>query len=170
MKTFWCLFLLLNANLSLAQSADIAAIDSLTARLYAAISFEPGEQPPLDQLPGLFYPGARMISNGGAQPRVLTVDEYLVSFQGGIKNGNIPSFVEDELWQRTEIFGNVAHRFSTYVTYRSRKDEKPFMRGINSIQFIKADGRWYISSIAWSDERGERKIPEQYLEKSGRVD
>ena len=43
------------------------------------------------------------------------------------------------------------------------EDAKPFARGINSIQLVKAQGRWWIASLIWEDEREGLALPEKYL-------
>jgi len=36
-------------------------------------------------------------------------------------------------------------------------------RGINSIELIKENDRWYIMSITWDEERKNQIIPADYL-------
>ena len=42
-------------------------------------------------------------------------------------------------------------------------DVAPFARGINSIQLVEQDGRWWVVSILWQDERFGDAVPPQYL-------
>ena len=74
------------------------------------------------------------------------------------------------LWSGTDImenkvdtFGNITQVFSTYESYRSKKDKDPFMRGINSIQLLNDGNRWWIINIYWVQESEENPIPKQYL-------
>ena len=57
----------------------------------------------------------------------------------------------------------MAHVFSTYEAYKSASDQKPFMRGINSIQLIFDGNRWWIVNIYWTGETKENPIPKKYL-------
>ena len=42
-------------------------------------------------------------------------------------------------------------------------DEKPFARGINSIQLLNDGNRWWIMNIYWSSETEANPIPDKYL-------
>ena len=62
-----------------------------------------------------------------------------------------------------EEFGNLVSVWSTYESRKAEADEKPFARGINSIQLIHAQGRFWIASIIWDDERPGLTLPDKYL-------
>jgi hypothetical protein len=70
-------------------------------------------------------------------------------------------FFESEIHRRVERFGAVAHVFSTYES-RHARDEKPFVRGINSIQLVRDGKRWWIASVVWDTERPDNPIPADY--------
>src|SRR6266540_3364599 len=117
-----------------------ANLDRLTASFFRAVSFEQGEQPPYGELYNLFI-----------EPR-----EKLVN------SGELTSFKEIELAEITEIFGNVAHRFSTYEKSGTMNGTPFSARGIISTQFIVTPGGWKISAMAWDDERPGLTIPDRY--------
>jgi hypothetical protein len=71
-------------------------------------------------------------------------------------------FYESEIARRTEVFGNIAHVFSTYESRRAKADA-PFARGINSIQLLKDGDRWWIVTIFWDAEQPNKPIPPEYL-------
>ena len=70
---------------------------------------------------------------------------------------------EVEINREEQHFGNITHVWSTYESRRSEKDEKPFARGINSIQLMNDGDRWWILNIYWTAESPEHPIPEKYL-------
>ena len=73
-------------------------------------------------------------------------------------------FFEREIARKTEAYGNIMHVFSTYESRRTGDPaEKPFARGINSIQLLKDGNRWWVVSIFWDAERPGNEIPAQYL-------
>ncbi len=74
-------------------------------------------------------------------------------------------FFEKEIYRVTESFGSMTHIFSTYESYRSASDEKPFTRGINSIQLMNDGDRWWVVNIYWTGEREDLTIPDKYLPK-----
>ena len=63
----------------------------------------------------------------------------------------------------TERFGNIAHVFSTYVSFRSRADTRPFQRGINSFQLLYDGTRWWVVSVFWQAETRDYPIPAKYV-------
>ena len=71
------------------------------------------------------------------------------------------AFFEKELARKTEQFGNVAHAFSTYASYRTASDSVPFSRGINSIQLLKDADRYWIVNVFWEYELDRRIVEEE---------
>jgi hypothetical protein len=69
---------------------------------------------------------------------------------------------KEEISGRTEIFGNIAHRFNTYQARFRATNSKAVILEINSIQFIKTQGPWPAVSIVWNDQQEDRPIPEKY--------
>ena len=141
---------------------DLQEIDQLTKELYAAISFEPGGQPGLDRLPGLFQPPGTLINNNGKEPVIWDVAGFMETYRQQIAAGAVHSFMEEEITDRTELFGAIAHRFSTYQARFRGEPAEAVIQGINSIQFIKTGGVWRVVSIIWNDEAEGRPIPEEY--------
>jgi hypothetical protein len=147
-----------------ARPADVASMDAVVAALYDVISGPAGQARDWDRMRSLFVPGARLIPavaapDGGASARVLDVEGYIGrSRQTLERNG----FFEREIARRTERFGNIAHLFSTYES-RHARDEKPFVRGINSIQLFFDGKRWWVVTIFWDSERPDQPIPAEYL-------
>ncbi len=144
------------------QQNDLKLIDNLTAELYKSICFEVDNHPPVEKLKDLYIPTANMIRNDEASPEIMTVDDFIKSYTDRISDGTIKSFFEDELNHITEIFGTIAHRFSTYETKFDLTNPKPFSLGINSIQYIKIGNNWKISSIVWNNQNDTNKIPDKY--------
>lgn len=148
-----------------ARAADVATIDSIIAAVYDVISGPAGQKRDWDRMRSLFVPGARLIPTGRRPTgevvsRVRTVEEYIVGSSPILeKNG----FFEREIARRTETFGNIAHAFSTYESKHKMEDEKPFARGINSIQLMNDGKRWWIVTIFWQGEDEKSPLPEKYL-------
>lgn len=145
------------------QDNDLKQIEELTAELYKSICFAIGGNPPVENLRDILLPTANMIRNDGENPEIMTVEDFIFSYRERINDGTIKSFCEGELNEVTEIFGSIAHRFSTYETKFDLTLEKPFSIGINSIQYVKINGKWFISSIVWNNQTDYLKIPKRYL-------
>jgi hypothetical protein len=74
--------------------------------------------------------------------------------------GDPTSFFEKEVARKSDCFGNICQLFSTYeARRRAPSDEKPFVRGINSIQLVRDGKRWWIASVIWDTERPDNPIP-----------
>ena len=147
-----------------ANPADVATMDSIVAALYDVISGPPGPRN-WDRFRSLFAPGARLIPTGRRPTgevvsRVLTPDDYAQRSGPMLeKNG----FFEREISRRTERFGSIAHLFSTYESRHAKEEEKPFARGINSIQLMNDGKRWWIVTVFWQGEDDKNPLPAEYL-------
>jgi hypothetical protein len=134
-------------------------LDTLIAKMYAGVCFEPGQRPDWSAEDEIFAPGARMVrvTDDGVFPFDLA--SYRKDFQRMIDSGEMPSFWEGEIWRETRVFGEVAHVLSAYETRRSREGEV-LNRGVNSIQLFRQGGRWWISAMIWRREGREVTIPD----------
>jgi hypothetical protein len=149
-----------------ADPADVVSVDAIMKAVYDVISGAAGEKRDWDRFRTLFHRDARLIPSGknpqtgtfGA--RALTPEDYIKRNEAFLmKEG----FYEREVARRTEIYGNIAHIFSTYEAFHSLSDKKPFMRGINSFQLINDGKRWWVMTIFWQGETPENPIPKKYL-------
>jgi hypothetical protein len=148
-----------------ALEKDVSTVDGIIAALYDVISGPAGQKRDWDRMRTLFIPEAKMIPTGKRQDgtygkRVLSVEDYIASSGPFLeKNG----FFEKEFSRKTDQFGNIIQIFSSYESKHTAADEKPFVRGINSIQLWNDGKRWWIMSIMWQSETAEVPIPEKYL-------
>jgi TonB-dependent SusC/RagA subfamily outer membrane receptor len=150
-----------------ADPKDVASEDAIVAALYDVISGPAGQKRDWDRFRSLFVPGARLIPTGvgpdrQARIRTMTPDEYATRAGAQLEQNG---FFEREIARTGETFGSVAHAFSTYESRHAASDEKPFARGINSIQLFNDGTRWWIVSVYWDSERPTNPIPQKYLEK-----
>ena len=148
-----------------ANPADVASIDSIIAAVYDVISGSAGKKRDWDRMRSLFVQGARLIPtgsrpNGSYGSRVLTVEDYITRSAPFLEK---EGFFEKESARKTEMFGHIAHVFSTYESRHTADDAKPFQRGINSFQLMNDGTRWWIVTIFWQGEDEKNPIPEKYL-------
>jgi hypothetical protein len=151
-----------------ANPKDVASADAIIAALYDVISGPAGQKRDWDRFRSLFVSGARLVPTGLGQdrkPRIrtLTPDEYAA---GGTRM-ETAGFFEREIGRTAETFGNVTHVLSAYESKHAASDEKPFARGINSIQLFNDGARWWVVTIFWDSEREGNSIPAKYLGKPG---
>ena len=145
----------------------VQTLDSTLKTLYGVISGEKGEARDWELFKYLFKPNAKLIPSGKNPQglyglRYMTPDDYInTSGNWLVENG----FFEKEIYRKVDSFGNISQVFSTYESYRSEKDDIPFMRGINSIQLLNDGKRWWIVNIYWTQESQDNPIPSEYLPK-----
>jgi len=148
-------------------SDRVQTIDSTIETLYAVISGEKDAERNWKLFKYLFQPGAKLIPSGKNSEGLhlvnyLSPNDYIKKSEKWLmKKG----FFEKEIHRTTNTFGNIAHVFSTYEAYNSHTDETPFMRGINSIQLLNDEQRWWIVNIYWTQETEYTPIPKVYLPK-----
>lgn len=149
-----------------ADPKDVGSLDAIMKAVYNVISGDAGQARDWDRFRLLFHKDARLIPSGkNAQTgvvgaRALTPDDYVKRTEAPFaKEG----FYETEKARRVDLYGNIAHVFSTYESRHSPKDEKPFARGINSFQLLNDGKRWWVVTIYWLGETPENPIPKEYL-------
>lgn len=151
--------------------SDVDTVNHLVASLYDVISGPAGPRD-WDRFRSLFLPDGRL---GVIRPEssatkdapahkgdaiFLTPDMYAQRDDPYFK---AHGFFERSIANRVEEFGNLVHVWSTYESRNAKEDSKPFARGINSIQIVHAQGRYWVASILWDEERPGSTLPEKYL-------
>ena len=137
-----------------------AELGRLMRDFFRAVSFEEGLRPHYLMLHDLFIADGQLIKNSGDSPEITTVAQFVNLREAIVDAGGPTAFHEAELADRTEVFGNVAHRFSTYEKRGAMNGTSWTGKGVISTQFIRTPGGWKISSMAWDDERPGLTIPE----------
>jgi hypothetical protein len=137
----------------------------LLAEFFRAVSFEEGQTPAYQDIPGLFIERGLLIKNVSEPPEISTVAEFIAPREAMVRSGELTRFQETELSEITESFGNVAHRFSAYAKSGILNGTAFEARGAILTQFILTPHGWRISSMAWDDERPGLSISEQYTNK-----
>lgn len=146
---------------------DVASLDNILKALYASISGEKGELRDWDRFRNLFIPEARLMPSSKNQEgkvgyRIMAPDEYVARSGKWLEENG---FHEVEISREEVEYGSLVHVFSTYESYRSKADDKPFARGINSIQLMNDGDRWWVIQIYWLGETEALPLPAEYLPK-----
>jgi hypothetical protein len=146
-----------------ADPKDVDSVDHIVAALYDVISGPANQKRNWDRMKSLFSPNAMLGTvyhkpdNTVAEIDV-NVNRYIaLSDPFMTKNG----FFEKETNRKTEKFGHIVNLFSTYES-RYHPEDKPFERGINSIQLYNDGARWWIRSIIWENETDKLKLPSEF--------
>lgn len=153
------------SDTTLANPKDVASVNSIITALYDVISGPARQKRNWNRMRSLFLPEARMIAtgrkaDGTASKRTMSVEDYITTSGPYLER---EGFFEREIGRKTEEFGSIVHVFSTYDSKRVLSDDKPFMRGINSIQLWNDGKRWWIVTVLWHSESEAVPIPEKYI-------
>lgn len=146
---------------------DVKSLDNILTALYAVISGEKGVKRDWARFKNLFIEDAQLMPTGKNKAgkvgyQVMTPDDYVqTAGEYLVENG----FHEVEISRKVEEYGSLVHAFSTYESYHSKNDAKPFARGINSIQLMNDGERWWVVSIYWLGETEAMPLPLNYLPK-----
>ena len=135
---------------------DKAAIDEITTVFFDAFSNRNGATPKLDGLFALFIPEAIIIKNTGTAPEIYNLPGFIAPRKALLTDGSLINFYEEETSERTDIFGNVAQRYSPYRKSWSAAGDDYKGAGVNVFQFVRTPVGWKISSLAWDDEEPTR--------------
>ena len=147
-----------------ANPKDVESPDAIITTLYELVSGPQGERD-WDRMKTLYLDGARLIptgvrANGESGLRVLSVNDWIDGARDLFAESG---FYETEISRTTETFGNIVHAFSTYEARWNEDDAAPFVQGINSIQLLKKEGRWWIVNVFWDNASEDNPIPADYL-------
>ena len=145
-----------------ASEADHAGIDATLDAVYAVISGPAGAKRDWDKMRSLFTPDARLTAitskglTGGTLDRYIETSGPLLEQHG---------FTERELGRRIEVYGNLAHAWSSYEGVGD--GGKLRLRGINSFQLVRQpDGIWKVFTILWQPESAGNPVPSDMIMES----
>lgn len=143
---------------------DEQEIDRVVQYAYASVTFKQGEQPRYDTIKKYFIPQAQLINYEADSAQITSIDQFIYLYRTHVEADSIKAFSENEIFGKTEQFGRIAERISTYKTIMVQTDTV-IKKGVNSFQLIKTNGGWKITSIIWDIENPLVKIPPYYLGK-----
>jgi len=144
-----------------ANADDQAALDTLSTRLYAALGNADGAVPDLDGLRDMFLPGCIITKAVDPGAQVQDLEAFIAHRRPLLTGGRLTGFTEQETAAETWACGNIAGRCSVYEKSGVLDGVVFATRGIKNLQFVRLDGRWWISALAWDDERPGLVIPDR---------
>jgi hypothetical protein len=148
------------------KAEDVKSMDGLLGAIYDVISGPAGDRD-WARFRSLFVPQARFTQtskapDGSVVVNLLGVDDFVMVAGDAFKK---EPFYENAIVNRAQTYGNVTQVFSSYESRRA-PGEKPFQRGINSIQLINDGKRWWVLSILWDEERPDNPLPPEFASAS----
>lgn len=152
-----------------AKAEDVASLESIIAALYDVISGPAGQKRDWNRMRSLFAPEGKMgltrkRPDGTAVMRIFTPEDYIAENAKAIEDGG---FYESEIVKHVDRYGSMAQVFSSYEGRRAKSDEKPLMRGINSLLLWNDGKRWWILNLFWQAEGPDNPLPASYSKSGG---
>ena len=147
----------LSSRVPPAKPEDVKSLDSILAAVYDVISGPAGDRD-WNRFRSLFVPEARLTSATKKKDGSIFLTDVEGYARGAGDYFKTHAFYESAIVNRIEKFGNIAQVFSSYAS-RNAPDEKPFARGVNSIQLFNDGARWWVISILWDEESASNPLP-----------
>lgn len=147
-----------------AVSAEGPAFDtaeSVVDELYGLVTFDPGTTPDWDRVRNLFIPEAVIvIRTTRTETSVFSLDGFVDDFVSFIDRAKAEQtgFSERILRTKSMVFGDIAHVLVLYEAQIPGSPRGP-QQGVDSIQLIRRDGRWWIASIVNEIPATGRPLP-----------
>jgi len=145
------------------SAVDVSSPESILNAAYDLISGRADEPRDWERFRSLHAPGARLIrvnrSGSEIAVEVFDVDSYERSRTPILAAAD---FHEREVGRRIERFQDMAHIWSAYEARRS-PDGAPLLRGINSLQLVHRDARWWIVTAMWQNAQPDMPVQEELL-------
>ena len=132
---------------------DKQNIDQLTTHFFNLFNNLHGTVPNLDLIKQLFINEGIIVNSTEEPPLVYDLDSFIAPRKDLLINGPLTDFSEQETACETEIFGNIAQRWSKYEKSGKMHGEQFDVQGTKSFQFIKVNRQWKISSVIWCDQK-----------------
>ena len=107
--------------------------------------------PNIDVLYDLFLPSATIVKTVGGIVEAYDVRGFVEPRRALLTSGAVEDFKEFEISSETDVFGNIAQRFSRYgKTWRAGGVEESGI-GVKSIHFARTAAGWRIAALIWDD-------------------
>jgi hypothetical protein len=154
-----------------ARPPDVASPRAIVLALYDVITGPAARPRDWDRFRSLFLDGAQLAwtqtdpSTGQSYFFNLSVEDFIRIAGPGYQMG--AGFWEREIGHHADRFGTIAHVFSTYEMRLAGPKAEVVERGINGVQLIYHQNRWWITNLVFDVETPANPIPPRFLGNSG---
>lgn len=152
-----------------ARPEDVSSPEAVATALYRVISGPASRPRDWDRFRSLFLPSAQLawVETRGGPVRLynFSVEDFIRLVGPGYQMGE--GFWEREIGSHVDRFGTIAQVFTTYETRIEGPNSPVVERGINSLQLIFHQDRWWITNLVFDTESPSNPIPPKYLNQPG---
>jgi RimJ/RimL family protein N-acetyltransferase len=141
------------------RSSDKRLIDEIVATFFATFVSADGTPTDLTVLHDAVLPDALIVKATQDGPECSDLDGFIAPRSVLLNGGHLSGFREYEVLETTEIFGDLAQRWSMYRKEGVLDGASNAGWGCKSFQFARTPDGWRISAIAWADGRAGATIP-----------
>lgn len=131
---------------------DRNELNKLTNQFYGTFNNINNPSVNINEIRRLFVPRAKIYNNTKGKHQRYYLEKFIDSRQELLTKGDLINFMEGELFHKTEIYHNIAHRLSYYGKSGMLNGVGFKANGMKTIQFIKMGNSWKICSVVWCDE------------------
>ncbi len=146
---------------------DYTVIENVLVDLYKTCTFGPGNEVDYERMKMLFHPKVVFFqppTRGSNAFRPMDLEGFFELWKHDIEQFNMKEtgFYESLSRHETTSFGRLAH---SYVVFEGRTDPDATraQRGVDSIDLVFHEGRWWVASIVTDFEFPQQLIPDSIL-------
>ena len=143
------------------KESALTTAEGIVAELYDLITIDAGTNPDWEKVKSLFIDEAVIVLRTSRdQTTIFSVSGFVEDFIKFLNEANIKEtgFKEKIIRTETIIFGEIAHMLVLYEASIPNSGKSP-QQGVDSIQLIKREKRWWIASITNEIPTPERPLP-----------
>jgi len=133
-------------------SKDKFYISEITRHFFDSFTNKESSTPKLDTLKSICIPEVRIVNINGSDV-IYNLNSFVEPRKKILTDGTLVEFEEKEVYEKTNIIQNIAHRHSKYVKSGILNGKKFKQTGHKLFQFIKTNKDWKIKSVIWEDDK-----------------
>lgn len=145
---------------------DKEVIDKLVKEFFNLFCNDNEKVVNLNNIYNIFIPNGMVIKNIDNNLEIYNLPQFILPRQEMFENKTLVEFSEKEIFEKTDIFGNIAQRFCIYEKSGYINEKYIHCKGMKSFQFIRTSKGWKISCSAWDDESENVKVNSAYISKN----
>jgi len=141
------------------QDEDKQSIDAVVRAFFAVFDNRCGRRATLEGLHDFCVAQCVIVKATIDGPVIHDLPGFIAPREKLLNSGELVDFHEEEIWNRTDVFGGIGQRLSVYRKSGVLSGESFVTKGMKAIQLVRTGGEWKISAVAWDDERAGLAIP-----------